>query len=95
MFSWILNTIGYNEDNFKEVEEENNLKLDNFIKKRAVRIIEKNYLCYKKNLELRKIRAERRKLYRILNRTNPNLLAHLKSKNKYENSSKSLKGIKY
>ena len=87
MLSWILNTVGYSNDNIDSAElPENNLKLDNFQKRRAVRIIEKNYLCYKKNLELKKKRADKRKLYRILNRTNPCLLKHLKSENRRKSS---------
>lgn len=80
MLNWILNSIIYNKDELN-IDELHNNKIKNLKKKRAVRIIENSYLYYKKKLELKIKRAERRKLYRILNRTNPHLIQYLKFQN--------------
>tara|TARA_B100001094_G_scaffold314511_1_gene353447 strand:+ start:245 stop:556 length:312 start_codon:yes stop_codon:yes gene_type:complete len=90
MLNWILDTIFYKEDNIIDDSTELRNRLKIFEKKRSVRIIENYYLSYKKKLELRIKRAEKRKLYRILNRTNNNLLNYLKSSetNKNNNISK-------
>ena len=79
MLEWILNTLNYNKDKIIT----NNLallnsKLELLKKRRAVKIIEKAYLCYKKKLEIKKARKDRRQLYRVLNRTNPEFLTLLK-----------------
>ena len=96
MLNWILDTIFYKEDNILDNSTELRNRLKIFEKKRSVRIIENYYLNYKKRLELRIKRAERRKLYRILNRTNNNLLTYLKSSetNKNNNISKYQMGIR-
>lgn len=96
MLNWILDTIFYKEDNIQDDSTKLRNRLKIFEKKRSVRIIENYYLSYKKKLELRIKRAERRKLYRILNRTNNNLLTYLKSTetNKNNNISKYQMGIR-
>ena len=88
MLNWIYNTVGLIEDTTEYNASFSN-KLDEFKKKRATKIIEKWYLHCKKNLELSKIRADRRKLYRVLNRTNAKLLQKLKNGSEFKN------GIKY
>jgi len=85
MLNWILNSIMYNKDELN-IDELHNNKIKNLKKKRAVRIIENSYLYYKKKLELKIKRAERRKLYRILNRTNSSLLNYLKYHNQNSSS---------
>lgn len=81
MLNWILNSIIYNKDELNTTEYSNKIKKSKDEKKRAVRIIENFYLYYKKKLELKIKRAERRKLYRILNRTNPPLIQYFKYQN--------------
>jgi len=81
MLNWILNSIIYNKDEIN-INEHNDIKKSYNIKKKAVRTIENYYLYYKKKLELNIKRAEKRKLYRILNRTNNSLLKYLKSQKK-------------
>ena len=73
MFSWIFG-------NYKENTKKDTLQ--KIKRKHSVKVIEKYYLNYLNKIKKNEIRAKRRRLYRRLERTNPNLKETLQ---KYKN----------
>lgn len=76
MFNWIFNSLFKNNENKYDITN-NNIELKILNIKKAVITIENCYLLYKKKKQKKDIK----KLYRILNKTNNNLLKYLKNNN--------------
>tara|TARA_B100000989_G_C19119202_1_gene294587 strand:- start:63 stop:320 length:258 start_codon:yes stop_codon:yes gene_type:complete len=85
MWEWIYNLFANNLDNSNEDLQD---KIVQFKEKRAVRIIEKHYLNYKRKMKIKELRAKRRKIYRITKRTNKNLNNFIKKTHYYNRNSK-------
>ena len=85
MLEWVYRIFSFSSKNVESDDDIQREQIDLFRKKHAVKRIEKFYLEIKKNREIKKLRSEKRKYYRILNRTNPKLLSEQKKSHRFRN----------
>ena len=85
MLEWVYRIFSFSSKNVESDNDIQHEKINLFRKKYAVKRIEKFYLEIKKNREIQKLRSEKRKFYRILNRTNPKLLSEQKKSHRFRN----------